>query len=395
MKTMQSIQGLLVLLLIGCGGGHIEKSYVYESEIGEKSPALFSQIAIYHLESPSGESPAGDSGELGSDRIHLAGDPAGARIFCLDLEDGQYHRAQIWADSQSAPVLIDSQNACATLQVPSGKVTVSLVHDGLSDAEDVFVYEANAASRAMVLERTALARGNAPAAENAAVLKAGAVSPVALSQEPSPAPMTIISATGCPSCNLENADLVGRDLRKMDFTGAKLRFANVSYSNLASADLLKADLTGLISEGANVSGAVWSDGAVCAATSSGICEPVTFNVHANRFWQETGVFLRSGRQVSITARGTWAFNPLQGTTGPSGDRRAIAKPGYPLPGAPEGALIGKVGKSAAFLVGDGATYRARESGELRMVINDDLEERYGTGLRNNAGTLQLTLHVSE
>lgn len=66
----------------------------------------------------------------------------------------------------------------------------------------------------------------------------------------------------------------------------------------------------------------------------------------------------------------------------------IAKPGYTLPGANEGALVGRVGSyGTPFLLGDMGAVPPGQSGELQLCINDDLEGRYGIGLADNQGAL--------
>lgn len=95
MILMRSLYLLLILGLTGCGGGQ-DQSYIYEHEINEKNPASFSQVAIYHLESPTDVATEEDSGGIGWDTIHFAGKNAESRLFCLDLEEGEKHRAQIF-----------------------------------------------------------------------------------------------------------------------------------------------------------------------------------------------------------------------------------------------------------------------------------------------------------
>lgn len=66
----------------------------------------------------------------------------------------------------------------------------------------------------------------------------------------------------------------------------------------------------------------------------------------------------------------------------------MAKAGYTLPGASEGALIGRVGDTGEpFLIGDLAEIPAGRRGELQLCINDDLNGRYGVGLQDNQGEL--------
>jgi hypothetical protein len=405
MKIMHSIYLILIVFLVGCGGGGNESPFVYEASVREDNPVLFSQNAIYHLESSADIAAEGDSGGLGWDTIHLAGEGAESRIFCIELEEGTRHRAQISSESESDLITIDTQTACATIRTRSGRVKVSLVHDGFSEAENVFVYQADALSRAifldgggaarreLIIDGAPLGQNGASVAKNATIPKSNALVQALNSQLPNSTPMTIISATGCRSCNLENADLSGRDLQKMDFSGANLRSANVSNANLASADLFKADVTGLISDGANLSRAIWSDGLICAPSLAGVCDPFEFIVQANRAWQDTGVTLRSERGIRISAYGSWTTNPATGMVGPSGNPGFQAKQGYALPGAREGALIGRIGANVPFVIGNEAMSPPGRSGPLLLVINDDLDGRYGPGLADNFGWQRVVMQM--
>ncbi|MNJ76022.1 hypothetical protein D3C77_732200 [compost metagenome] len=68
----------------------------------------------------------------------------------------------------------------------------------------------------------------------------------------------------------------------------------------------------------------------------------------------------------------------------------IAKPGYPLPGQNEGALIGRIGSNGVpFLVGNQVQLPRGQQGELQLCINDDLAGRYGAGLSDNLGSLSV------
>ncbi|MCU7646536.1 hypothetical protein [Pseudomonas piscis] len=121
--------------------------------------------------------------------------------------------------------------------------------------------------------------------------------------------------------------------------------------------------------------------------------PITLTVQANQAWQASGLNV-TGRQVTlISAQGSWTANPANGMVGPAGDSRFIAPARYTLPGAPEAALIGKIGSNAPFLVGAYVQAPPGQSGPLQLCINDDLDGVYGAGLRDNVGTLQVNLQT--
>ena len=363
MNLMRSIYCLLLLGLAGCGGGS-DLPYVYEKEISEIDPISFSQVAIYNLESPSGVSMEEDSGSIGQDVIHFSGKSAESRVFCLALEEGENHHAQIFSDSNVDYVSIDRQNSCATIRTDSGRVSLSIFHDGISSAENIFVYEKGVSSRPI------------------------------FSKEGAADSITIISATGCPSCNLENADLSNRNLRQMDFSAANLRSANLSKSNLTLADLVDADLTDISIDGAIFSRTIWNDGKVCSPSSISICDEFNFTVKANLPWQDTEILLKKDRTVYFVAQGSWTADPARGMIDPAGWSSSRAKEHYSLPGAPEAALIGRIGSSGfPFRIGKARSYERGNIGSISLVINDDLKGIYGPGLTDNFGELRVTFRI--
>lgn len=120
---------------------------------------------------------------------------------------------------------------------------------------------------------------------------------------------------------------------------------------------------------------------------------VTVQVQANQPWQGTGVQISgpSPRVVRYVS-GHWLASPVGGMVDGNGSPGLIAKAGYTLPGANEGALVGRVGSSGTpFLVGDLAEIPPGQTGELQLCINDDLEGRYGIGLGDNQGALTVQI----
>jgi hypothetical protein len=117
----------------------------------------------------------------------------------------------------------------------------------------------------------------------------------------------------------------------------------------------------------------------------------TVQVRANQAWQGTGVQVNGQSwQLALCTGGQWTANPDTGTISAAGNPRLIAKPGYTLPGQPEGALIGRIGTSGVpFLVGNQAQLPRGQQGELQLCINDDLDRRYGAGLSDNLGSLSV------
>jgi choline dehydrogenase-like flavoprotein len=116
---------------------------------------------------------------------------------------------------------------------------------------------------------------------------------------------------------------------------------------------------------------------------------VTVQVQANQPWQGTGVQI--GSPVPRLVRylsGQWRASQEGGMVDGRGGSRHITYSSYTLPGAAEGALIGRVGSGGTpFLIGDLAQLPVGEQGELQLCINDDLTGQYGAGLTDNIGAL--------
>lgn len=118
---------------------------------------------------------------------------------------------------------------------------------------------------------------------------------------------------------------------------------------------------------------------------------VTMQVQSTIAWQGTGVQVnglvpRLVRYVS----GLWCASPQGGNVDGKGGSRHIDYSSYALPGAAEGALIGRVGNGGKpFLVGDLAQVPGDQQGELQLCINDDLTGQYGSGLKDNTGALTI------
>lgn len=138
-------------------------------------------------------------------------------------------------------------------------------------------------------------------------------------------------------------------------------------------------------------------GAGFAATNTSdavnVLYPITLTVQANKAWQTSGLIV-TGRQVTrITAQGSWTANPATGMWGPAGIPNTHTRRGYTMPGEAEGALIGRIGNNAPFLVGVEAQVPAGQSGSFELCINDDLDGIHGAGLSDNIGTLQVHLQT--
>jgi len=131
-----------------------------------------------------------------------------------------------------------------------------------------------------------------------------------------------------------------------------------------------------------------------SAVGGGPVKQAEVTVHASRSWQDTGIIVYPDQEVTVQyLRGQWSVNSFTGPTGAGGNPRFIARPLYALPGAPEAALIGRVGERV-FLIGNGGVVPEGITGPLELVINDDLLGLYGQGLFDNAGSIDILITAS-
>jgi phosphatidylserine decarboxylase len=123
-------------------------------------------------------------------------------------------------------------------------------------------------------------------------------------------------------------------------------------------------------------------------------EDVDFNIVSTQAWQNAG-YVNEGSSYKIQyIGGLWSANPsinngnLYSAVGSS---VVATQSGYPLTGANEGALVGKIGDNPVFLIGDGATIPAGQTGPLMLCINDDINGEYGAGLTDNEGQITVSI----
>lgn len=112
-------------------------------------------------------------------------------------------------------------------------------------------------------------------------------------------------------------------------------------------------------------------------------------------WQSFG-YVNEGKQYSLTyVGGLWTANPAYddgNLYGPAGSTVIAESSGYPMIGQKEGALVGRIGSNDPFLIGSGpVTTPADQVGVLEMCINDDLNGRYGAGLTDNVGSINVSI----
>jgi len=112
-----------------------------------------------------------------------------------------------------------------------------------------------------------------------------------------------------------------------------------------------------------------SSGAVATTGSSAV--PGTVQVPANQACTDSGLTVKKGDRVSFQATGQISF--AQGQNASPDGNGEVKNPNYPVPVAGVGALIGRVGNSAAFPIGSNTQpITMPADGRLRLCINDDI-----------------------
>jgi hypothetical protein len=89
-------------------------------------------------------------------------------------------------------------------------------------------------------------------------------------------------------------------------------------------------------------------------------------------WTPTGLVVRQGESMTITATGEVRLSTdAADLASPTGSRSGKKAANAPLPNVLTGALIGRIGNSEPFGIGDRATINMPASGQLFLGINDD------------------------
>jgi hypothetical protein len=118
-----------------------------------------------------------------------------------------------------------------------------------------------------------------------------------------------------------------------------------------------------------------------------------YTVQAALKWQPTAVYVPPGGGMVVAwLNGAWTANPAWGFSVNGRGNLALpsAKPGYAMPGVPEGALVGLL-QTTVFLIGNWTRIPPQLSGQLYLTINDDLDGKYGPGYTDNSGSLKVMM----
>ena len=123
--------------------------------------------------------------------------------------------------------------------------------------------------------------------------------------------------------------------------------------------------------------------ATAAVGTSGTVPPGAVLVQANQVWNDGGINVKKGDRVAFNTTGQVSFAQGQ-TAGPDGNG-TVRRPNYPVPVAPVGALIGRVGTGTPFPIGSNSQPIVMPNdGRLMLGVNDD---EYG----DNTGAFTVTV----
>ena len=120
-----------------------------------------------------------------------------------------------------------------------------------------------------------------------------------------------------------------------------------------------------------------------AGLNEGVATPGAIRVGANSGWVSTGLRVRRGEYVGFSTTGEVQLSENSSDrAGSTGANRTA--PNAPLPTVNAGALIGRVGNSQPFGIGNQSSVPMPFDGVLYLAVNDD-------ALQDNAGAFMVTV----
>ena len=124
-----------------------------------------------------------------------------------------------------------------------------------------------------------------------------------------------------------------------------------------------------------------------AGTSNANLAPASGNIRvpASAGWVSTGITVTQGQTLQFTTTGEVRLSTASDDVAtPAGSKKGRKAVNAPLPGSLAGALIGRIGNSQPFGIGDQTSIPAPASGLLYLSVNDDV-------LGDNAGEFGVTV----
>ncbi len=93
-------------------------------------------------------------------------------------------------------------------------------------------------------------------------------------------------------------------------------------------------------------------------------------------------------EIHVTGEGSWSINEEGYASTDGAGLPGVYRESAPLPSAPLGALIGRIGEGEPFLIGNQLTFEAPQTGTLAAQIND-------TWLGDNLGALSVEIKINQ
>jgi hypothetical protein len=260
---------LLLSLLAGCGGGSdpvVPKALTEHDFAADRSLRLEAgSVGVTFLE-PKDAVPAStsDTGLPGTDEFPLRIAEQTTSTYAIDPADNTIAMVKlIRLPGNEGVFVLNAAQPGATVTLEPGEYKLVL-YSGYTVAE-----ASGETHRAVFLHDSTPTPALVQAAMNASVPRKSILANA--SQY-----VYLFTNNYCQHCDLTGASLFranlsGADLGYSNLTGADLRQANLSGTMLAWADLTRANLEGANLAGAYLSGAIWTDGRICAWRSTGTC----------------------------------------------------------------------------------------------------------------------------
>jgi hypothetical protein len=114
---------------------------------------------------------------------------------------------------------------------------------------------------------------------------------------------------------------------------------------------------------------------------------VVISVDPRARWTDTGIYVNTGDIILFNTRGTTQLSDDAADVAvPAGSQSGRHAAGAPIPDALAGALIGRIGNSAPFGIGNQVQINAPATGQLYLGVNDD-------HLPDNSGGFRVSIDV--
>jgi len=205
-------------------------------------------IVVQFLESPNSEIPENDSGTLGVDEFPLKYEKRIEHTFCWEDDNNEAAHFMELSNSAGDQVLrVDVNGDCVTEVIDAGEYTMSLHHDGKSNATRTIFAIADSENLELAQRRSDFVNRFMISMNNIMKHIRDVVLNDAIAQDGDQATTrfnteTLIVTGRCIGCNLLGASLGDQDLSGVDLSGADLRFSSLERTKLIGARLVDADL---------------------------------------------------------------------------------------------------------------------------------------------------------